>query len=390
MLSKQGLFSLLFIFVLLFFPSLAVAQAPAEIEEPPVPLLISNEETEISKGPHFFGGDSVLVSDVLAGDVYVAGSNVRLDGAVTGDVLVAGGQVVITGDVSQDIRVLGGTVMIAGTVNGSVTAVGGTITLAPSSEILGSVVMAGGNVMLDGDIGGNLVAYAGNVTTSGTVDGDTKIGVGTAVLLPTTTIGGSLTIETEDPESVQDEASVSGTRDVVVKTFDNSKMQAEKLNMEAVTGVSKFFTFFMGLVAGLVLLYFFPKTSQAVSKTVLSKPLASLGWGIVYLIIAPVVSIFLLTTILGIPLGILLLLTYIADLMVSLWVAGYAMGLYLAGRFKFSWLSSSYAQFVLGLAVITILSVVPIFGGVLYLASVLFGMGALWMWGKDILLSRKN
>lgn len=354
------------------------AQSPSII---PISEPIAEQEQTQNLGPHFFSNEAVVISDVLSGDVYAVGGTVRVDGAVTGDLMVAGGQVIINGDISEDIRVAGGTVVVNGAVGGSVTAVGGNISFGPSSEVAGSVVTAGGNILLDGTIAQNVVVYAGSVSASGQNLADVAVTSSATALLPSTQIAGDLRIATEDPEAVSDEASVSGTREVVVLTPDVATVSEETKNTvaEAVGAlhvVSKVYGWLTGLVVGSVLLYFFPKTSQTLVASVKKSPVATFGWGVLYVIVAPVVAIFLLVTVVGLPLGLMVLFAYILDLIAASWVTGLVVGRYLQERTKFSWLRSRYAQYFAGYSLLMLVAALPILGGLVSLLAVCLGMGA--------------
>lgn len=367
----------LFIAVLGVFQGVS-AQSPSIV---PISEPISAQEESQNFGPHFFSNETVVISDVLSGDVYAVGGTVRVDGAVTGDLMVAGGQVIINGDISEDIRVAGGTVVINGVVGGSVTAVGGSLSFGPSSDIAGSVVTAGGNILLDGSIAQNVVVYAGSVSASGQNLANVQVTSSAAALLPSTQIAGNLRIATEDPEAVSDEASVSGTREVVVLTPDVAAVSEETKNTvaEAVGAfqvISRVYGWLAGLVVGSILLYFFPKTAQTLVTTVKKSLVAAFGWGVLYIVVAPVVAVFFLVTVVGLPLGLMVIFAYILDLIAASWVTGLVLGKYLSERTKATWLQSRYAQYLVGYSLLMLAAALPILGGLLSLFAVCVGMGS--------------
>lgn len=364
--------------VALGFPTLtniAVVQA-----QTPSPTSAAVSETT-SSGPHFFTGESVVLTEDLSGDVYVFAQNVIVEGHIDGDLLVAGGQVTVIGNVADNIRAAGANVDIRGGVGGNVTVASGTFTLDRQAQIAESLVAAAGNLDVYGQIGGTTWLRGSVVTFGGQVAQDVTISAEKATIQDTTAIGGNLTTKTTEPVSVPSEAQIGGTQTLEkTQTDEMAKSKLDDVLKVGLVGVVIFF--FMSLVTGGILMAVFPTWAQRSADTILTRPWASFGWGLSYFILTPVAVLLLLVTIIGLPLGIVLLLLYILSLILGGLVAAYAVG-----RKLFSPENPNYTthlgQFGLGLVILQAVELIPILGWIVKFVALVLGMGALVIQVKD-------
>lgn len=106
-----------------------------------------------------FGGERVLVS-----------------GDVNGDLMVTAGWVDVTGDVEGDMYIAGGKVTAENLVGGNIFIVGGDILV--DTESGGSAFLAGGNISVGGNIGQDLNATGGKVFVDARVGDDARLAGG--------------------------------------------------------------------------------------------------------------------------------------------------------------------------------------------------------------------
>ena len=166
------------------------------------------------------------------------------------------------------------------------------------------------------------------------------------------------------------------------------------------------------VLIGLFLLWLFPSFVRGLSAHLQAKPLPSLGWGVVtwagfffalFLVICMTIlgGIFFgvltlgqltgtviwlgILTVFGLIVGFVLVTTFVAKV-----VFGAALGKWMLARLNSPLAEHRYWPMVLGVlitaAVIALLSfpLIPgVLGGLLNFAVVLFGLGALWLWGRE-------
>lgn len=319
--------------------------------------VVTLRSDEVVNEDYFAWGDTVEILGTVHGDVYAAGGEVRIAGNIDGDLLAAGGKIDLEGKVAQDARIAGGEVTIASDIGRNLTVAGGKITLADAATVRGNVISAG-DLVISNRINGNVKAMAGNLQVTSAAK-----------------VGGDLTYRSPQPAQIDSGAKIGGM--VMQKTphrmFDFSPGQM----IGAMAGLFlflKMISFVSTWILGLLLIFLFPGFSRAVVSTLREQPMASLGWGLVWLIVTPVVLITLLVTVVGIPLALIFfplyfISLYLARIFIILW-AGTALLERMGKRGHPGW------GLLIGLFLYTLLTLIPGPGGLISLVVVLFGVGA--------------
>ena len=337
--------------------------------------LVRLPSEEIVNKDYFAGGEEVELSGTVKGDAYIAGGQIIVDGTIDGDLLVAGGNIVISGNVSQNVRATGGQISIQGTIGRNLTVAGGNVDIQDSTKIGGNLVAGAGNLTLRGEVKGDVTAGVGNLTLDGKVGKNVLGQVGQLRLTHLANVGGDLTYYSDAEADIDTKAKVAG--ELVRKTpiFDQ-RPSTEKIKqvIPQVKYGGKIFGFVSSLIVALLLVQIYPKYTTSAVVNLRKKPWASLGVGFLALFFTPLVVLFLLVTIIGIPLSLILLATYL-------------IYVYLATIFFALWLGTVVAEktgkklapgwiMVLGLLIYYLLLFIPYIRGLTCFFAILFGLGA--------------
>ncbi|MGQ9491292.1 MAG: hypothetical protein ACUVS6_11445 [Anaerolineae bacterium] len=386
--------------------------------------------------------DSVVIGqdEVINDDLFVAGETVTVDGTVNGDLFAAGRTVVINGKVAGNVLAAGSIVAVNGEVGYDVFAAGAAVTLGPGarvghnaytagagvesqagSQIGGSLFIGAGQGLVSGQVARDLLAGVGRLRLEGTVGRDAKIAVDASdsSLSPSYMYGPNMpTLPVVPPGlSFGPAARVAGTLEytsskavaeasrVAPKVTHNLPPQDEQLSRELQrqTASSYVFDALRRLIAllliGLLLAWLAPRWVTVPAETLLSRPLPSLGTGLVSLVAAPfgwlvalgvviaVAVIFRLlslgaltwlTLLAGLPalglalVAVLFVVSYLCQAIVA-----YLGGRWLVGRIRPEWNNKLYAPLLIGLFILGLLFAVPVAGGLLQFLVVLAGLGAI-------------
>jgi cytoskeletal protein CcmA (bactofilin family) len=329
---------------------------------------------EVHEGWYFAAGDHVIIDGTVNGDVYAGAGKVDINGTINGDVLAGGGMVDVAGHVSDDVRCTGGTIRISGNVGKNVTAAGGTIEVTRSAVISGGLLAAGGTIQSAGTVRKDAMVASGTAEFSGVVEGNLDVATGQLAVLHGARIGGNLTAALDVKEHARID---SGT----VKGSVTIKLREEK-EVHHILGLCpwRFWLkiLWMGglLLTGLVFFLLARKTFAEYSYVVKQNFGMSLVWGLVGLIAVPIAAIILCITVIGIPLGLILLAAYCTVAYLSQLSLGLLAGnLFFKTDQKQGWIL--YWAFAVGTILFQLLTFVPILGSLLILASLLLGFGAL-------------
>ncbi len=363
-----------------FLPSVVLAQTNSQ-------KIITLKENEVVEKDYFAASDVVEIYGSVMGDVYIAGGMVTVNGNIEGDVLAAGGTIVIAGKIEQDVRVAGGDVTISGNIKGNVTVGGGTVDITDNAVIDGSVVAGAGTININAPIGKNIKIGAGNFYLANSVGGDSEVGAETIRLAPKASVDGDFNYWSEQEANVAEEASVSGQ---IVRRQANVPSEQEIISAQqglkglwsgAVTTI-KIVSLLSFIVVGLILAKLFPKYIKRNSKVINNNPWKSILWGLVGVVITPLVLILLAITVIGLPLSGIILALYLVVLYLGKFFAMVWVGEKLLPRFTSR--ITVYTAFFTGLLIATLLSFIPIIGFFSKLWFTLTGVGTLILTIKEV------
>jgi len=344
----------------------------------------AGEEVSISKGNDvrdnlYIAGGNVSVNSVVFGDLLTAGGNVLITENVSEDMAVAGGAVTILGDSGGDVRAVGGNILIAGDVAGELIITGGTVVVSSDVSVGKDLVIAGGQISIDGDVAGDVQIAGGVMTINGHIKGDV-----TAKIDDHLTIGdgaiidGSLEYSARTAEALKVNEGAVITGEVVFKEIDVPTAGETKNFIFAAIGAYVFFKLLMFIVVALVLVWLFRNFSNSVVKGVLRNPLRMLGYGFVVLVVVPVASILLFVTLLGIPLGIMLMLSYGLLMLVACIYTGIVAGAWVSQMIRKSGSAVvTWKNVVGGVVLLTIVKLIPVIGWIVGLFVMLVTLGSI-------------
>jgi hypothetical protein len=316
-------------------------------------------------------------------DAYVAASSARIDGTINGDLLIASGAIDIGGVVTGDVFVLSHSrLRISGAVEGSVRGIARSIEI--SGTVGGDVAVVAGALNVEGEVARDVLLFAGSATLTGSagrdvkgrfLDGDFDGAVGRDVdvtvrslsIGPRTDVGEDLIYRADGDASISGGASVEGR----LERLPSRATFIVRVWLTAATILA-----FPAFVAsGFLLLLIFRSTMARASGLVRTVPLRALWVGFLAVIGLPLLSVFLLFTLVGAPVGILVALLWLFALVFAPVPAISAGGDYLLrGR------GGLLGAFVVGALVWRLgIWLIPVFGVLLYTTALAAGTGGLVM-----------
>ncbi|WP_143820999.1 EI24 domain-containing protein [Motiliproteus sp. MSK22-1] len=328
-------------------------------------------------GDLFAASGDLKVNSEIDGEVAVAGGNLSIDGKVKGSLIVAGGNIDITADTDEGMVIVGGDVHVQNaSITGNIFLVGGEVNLGKGLNVDGKVMAAGGKVHLDGIFSRDLRVAGGKVTIGGEIKGDVKVVSKHIRLLPGTTIAGSLIYYS--PQVIDIADSVSIGKDIVyIKT---SQIEKNREGLFFVAGLT-----FLSLLVGLILfsvltVYIAPAMLPACNKRFQSHKGKALMTGLLLIFSGPVLSVLLISSVFGIPLGLGFICIYLLLGMIGYIVAVFILGervLSLLGKSQSgSSLSQLLAVFI-GILLMTVILLIPVLGVFVFLIVNAMGVGSM-------------
>lgn len=232
-------------------------------------------------------------------------------------------------------------------------------------QVVDGIFVAHGDVRIAGRVDGDVAVASGDVRVTGVVDGDLTAFSGTARLLPGAVVTGDLAYGDEQPV-VARRATVEG---------DVSKQNiSDALDIAPIVSAFAFWlaTAISGLVLGLLLLLLAPRAADAAFAQAQTRFGTVIGLGFAVLFGLPILGIVAAVTLVGLPLAIGVFLAWLPLASVAFVTSGWAIG-----RAIVKPPTSRYLAFLAGFAILQLTTLIPVIGGVAWLAAVIVGFGML-------------
>jgi cytoskeletal protein CcmA (bactofilin family) len=314
---------------------------------------------------------TITIDGDINGDLICAGSTVNVNGAVHGDVICAGQLVSVNGPVDGSVRLAGQSVSVNNTVGRNATLAGQAITLGTAGHVSGDLGTWGQTVSLTGAVDKDV--YGGMQTLSlGAASGPVDVKVQTLALSADAKVNGDLKYMSDQTFDV-DKTKVIGAITRTAPPVNKTQRQA----MSTTAGFAfRLYWIIATLVTALVLTWLVPRLFGRASRVLLERPWQSLGWGVLISIFGPFAFLLLLLSIIGIPLALLWLLTWLFVMGLGSMVAGVAVGRWLLHRADWHQDSLPLAA-LFGVPLVVILCSIPGVGGLVALVALSWAAGGL-------------
>jgi cytoskeletal protein CcmA (bactofilin family) len=390
---------------------------------------------EVVEDDLYLAGEVIVVDGTIKGDLIAAGQTIIINGTVEGDLLAAGRDVIINGTVRDDARIFGAAFLIGenAVIGDDLVGGGGSLETRSGSKIGGDLVMGCGQALLAGDVTGKAWIGSSAIELRGAIGGDAVFALGRienenqrmgpmifdpeqTITVPSLMTGlkfgpdaridGKLEYITNRDLNVPESVAAGGfVRTEPIYSEDELReiRQASRTPVEQAlsAGIDVIRSMASLILVGLLMLWIFPSLLVNMSATIQRKPLPSLGWGVVayatfffsllvilFLMIVGGILLGALTlgglsasvivsgllAIFGISVGFVLFTTFVTKLAISL----------LAGKLILEKLNPQLAEhkfwpLALGIILFAVLQALPIVGILVQIATVLLGLGALWL-----------
>jgi hypothetical protein len=233
------------------------------------------------------------------------------------------------------------------------------VTVPKGETKTGTFYATGQTITIDGDINGDLICAGSTVNVNGAVHGDV--------------ICAGQLVSVNGP--VDGSVRLAGQSVSVNNTVGRNKTQRQAMSTTAGFAF-RLYWIIATLVTALVLTWLVPRLFGRASRVLLERPWQSLGWGVLISIFGPFAFLLLLLSIIGIPLALLWLLTWLFVMGLGSMVAGVAVGRWLLHRADWHQDSLPLAA-LFGVPLVVILCSIPGVGGLVALVALSWAAGGL-------------
>ena len=368
--------------------------------------MVEVSETELIPGDLIVACKTLEMNGEVEDDLLAGGVHLTIRNLVGKDLTVGGYNLKVQGFVGDDARLAGANVEVDGTIDGDLVAFGGNVDIL--GNVTGDVITGGGNVRIRGNIQGSLDARCGDMVIDGTIGQNVVLTASRLTLSPTAVLAGDLIYTSNRSADIGEGAQIAGE---VWKESGGSTMVLWKLASAVADHLPKqperwkewkdqlpawfrtllrLSSFVSLLIAGIIILSLYGRHATMVADRIMSFPLKSLGLGLLFLICVPIGALILCVTIIGLPIGLVVLATYLVFFYISRVYVALAIGREILDRITKQDVRIIWPM-ILGLFIITALSSIPYYvGWIIRLVCILSGLGGMLMTGRKVRMAPRE
>ncbi len=318
----------------------------------------------------YFSAEPELKSETTVDhSLFLAGNQVASKDVVNGLVALAGNFVEHSG-YSHYAALAGNYLAISGQITNDLFAAGNSVTITEDAHIGRDVFAFGNIVTLSTNLSGN--AFLGGdrlVLDSVTIDGDLTADFSEIVIKGKTAISG--TFKYNGTATVTGLENLTAGASETYKDFGTEKSFAVRLQDKLIMLVGR-------IVLTIVVVALAPKFAKKLTEKFSFKDSwKDLALGLGALVLVPLVALFAVITVVGVPIGLVALVLYGLLAYFSHSATGVVLGDVLAKLLKKEKMNMALKA-TMGVSAVGLLALVPFIGGLIKAVSVCFGFGYLF------------
>ena len=282
-----------------------------------------------------------------------------IDSEINKTLIVSGENVFVDSVIPKDLIALTGNLTTNNQIGGNLLSLSKTTYI--KQEIAGSAIILSSDAIISQPIKGNLYAGASDITIDTEIQGDVFVASENLTLTKNAHILGDTYARVKTLDK-NDLALIDGKNDF--KYYKTEKNWTDNI-ARAIIG------FFTLMLLALIIWRFKPKTFDTIQNAMTKKWGTSLLFGLIFLIVTPIIAIAILPFIITWPISILIITAYCFIIGLSPIFASYTWVNKIL-KLKFHPL----ATIAIGLILLTIIKIIPVIGGFILFGALLFGIGA--------------
>jgi hypothetical protein len=231
-------------------------------------------------------------------------------------------------------------------------------------ERVGDVVILNGDALIDGRVDGSVFALNGDVAVRGSVKDDVHALNGRVTADGGARVGGDVT--SREKARISPAATVDGDVKSVSRRFALGQIGA-------VTAILLWLAVVLStLVLGLLFILIAPRAADATADAGRTAVGASIGLGIAAAIGLPILGFILLASVIGLPLGTVVLLG-----LGFLFTLSYVASAYFLGRRLVRPPRSRFLAYLAGWGILSVAGLIPILNVIVLIAATVYGLGTI-------------
>ena len=316
--------------------------------------------------------NTVKITQPTAKDVFVCSQTAEFNSANKGDIWACANDIAFLGQAQRNIRLCGRVITTAGQIGGNFMAFANTVSIDKGAILQGDNIIAGENVIFAGTSSGKLTIIGASVTLGGNINNGAYILAEDIVILPGTKIRGDIVYSSKKELFVDNKIDFQGKLQRINLLPEGTKASVNYLER----AIFQFYFYLAALLTGLFGYWFVPRAIVHAGQRLRQRPWACAIGGFVAILVIPLLILFFLLSVIGIPLALILLTGYAILLYCGKIITAVSLGSRFISQTTTTSFLGYFGSLAIGLAILYALSILPVLVLPLWIAFTVFGLGA--------------
>ena len=207
------------------------------------------------------------------------------------------------------------------------TFLGQELIVEKGGKINGEIVSAGQSIDVMGSVGRGISGALQNLSITGIINGKVDVEAQQVTLSDNAVVNGDFSYRAPQKAEISDKATISGVvnyKQIKPQQKVESRDFAKAFGIAFVVG--KLISLVSFTLMALLFAWLFPKFMLDLITRLRQEKISLFGWGLIVLILTPILAVFLLFTIIGVPIAFLLGLVWIIAVLLSKMIVGVWVG----------------------------------------------------------------
>lgn len=315
------------------------------------------DEDDRINGSHFSVGNDITINKNVNGIMFALGNNITLR------------------QFNEYGIFAGNSLRIENTIEKDVFAAAESIILTKNGTIGRNAYLTANSIIIEGKINGNANIVANKFDLrNATIYGDIDIKASNVLLNANTLVSGTLKYNNDANISGLSNATIANT-EIYENDINESESTITKINTLTSNYIFKVVSLF---IVAFVITFFMPKVYQKITENLTINNLVKKSLkGLVILVFLPIISLIIMLTGFGFPLGFMIIVLYLIALYLS-----NIMTMIITGNLMLTKVlkkdDNKYLALLIGIALVSFVQMIPVIGPLVSLISIVLGLGIIY------------
>lgn len=337
----------------------------------------------------YAAAQKIIIKAPVRGDLIGAGQEIRIEDSIYGDINAACEILHISGPVMDDARIAVRAITLESEIMGDLVVFAAETHIAKNARIRGDLIVFSGEVTIDGTIDGAIILKGGKITINGSIQGSAKVSAGELIINgsingPAELAANSIQLSNSsllkgETRYWQEAGKLAEDKENDLLIFDESLAREiqEKDDWKALPMGFAVWNILFGILAITLFHFMFKKPTAKASYFFISDSIRSIGYGLLYFLLIPIVAVLFILSLIGIPFGILLFILYLASLFFSIILASLVITYSYQRKYNKHWNNWPTIGFsIIVYLVLKLIMLIPVIGFLIICIVVLATLGS--------------